>query len=315
MRPMKILKPAKLKKGDLIGLISPASPIDDPAKIDKGVLYLESLGYRVLVGDSVKKNLGYLAGTDEERVSDIHAMFLNRQVKAIFCVRGGYGTPRLLRSLDYTMISRNPKILVGFSDITALQLAIWQKCRVISFHGPMVGVDMASGMDPFTEEMLWQVLTSDKKPKQVTFDRNESTVLSPGSSEGRLLGGNLSLLITLLGTPYLPDLRNSILLVEEIGEEPYRVDRMLTHLLNAGALKRVKAMVAGKFTDCVPKNSATSSRSVDEILRELAGVLRVPFLSNLPFGHFPKKLTLPIGLRVKVNATSLRLQFLEAAVV
>jgi len=173
---------------------------------------------------------------------------------------------------------------------------------------------MVSGMDPFTEEMLWQILTSGKKPRQVTFDRNEARVLSRGSSQGRLLGGNLSLLITLLGTPYLPPLRNSILFVEEIGEEPYRVDRMLTHLRNAGALKRLKAMLAGKFTDCVPKNSTTSSRDVDEILHELAAVLRVPFLSNLPFGHFPKKLTLPIGLRVRVNATSRRLQFLEAAV-
>jgi len=311
---MNTLKPTSLQRNDVVGLISPASPVVDVSKIERGIRYLESLGYRVAVGSHLNKTMGYLAGSDEERVKDIHAMFADRQVKAIVCLRGGYGTPRLLRTLDYKLIARNPKILVGFSDITALQLAIWAKCRLITFHGPMLGVEMAGGMDSYTEEHFWRLLTSRRKPPGISFDAGETGTLHRGVADGRLLGGNLSLLVTLPGTEFLPDFRNAILFFEEVKEEPYRIDRMLIHLRNAGILAKVRGLLSGQFPDCIPGDPGVPSRTIDELLRELAGTSRVPFLANLPFGHLPRKITLPVGLRARLRAGARRLEFLEPPV-
>ena len=160
---MEPLKPPRLKAGDLIGIISPASRIMDPTRIEKGIAYLERLGYRTIQGEHILKTYGYLAGTDEERVADLHVMFANPEVKAIMCIRGGYGTPRLLSLVDYRLIARNPKIFVGYSDITSLQLALWKKCGLVTFQGPMVGVDLPEQLDGYTEELFWRLLTSPKK--------------------------------------------------------------------------------------------------------------------------------------------------------
>ena len=311
---MNTLKPAALQKNDVVGVISPASPVADSSKIERGIRYLESLGYRVAVGKHLNRTMGYLAGSDKERVADIHAMFKDGKVKAIICLRGGYGTPRLLQTLDYKLIARNPKILVGFSDITALQLAIWTKCRLITFHGPMLGVEMAGGMDPYTEEHFWRMLTTRRKPLAVSFDDMEPKILRRGTAEGRLLGGNLSLLVTLVGTGFLPDLRNAILFFEEVNEEPYRVDRMLVQLRNAGILSRVRGLMAGQFPGCVPADPSVPSRGIEELLSELAGSTRVPFLAQLSFGHLSKKLTLPVGLRACLRAGARRMEFLEPPV-
>ncbi len=311
---MKTRKPARLKKGDVVGVVSPASPIADVSKIERGVRYVESLGYRTLVGEHVTKVAGYLAGADDERVDALPAMCANRHVKAILCVRGGYGTPRLLPLLDYKLIARNPKILAGFSDITALQMALWKMCRLITFHGPMLGVDMVGGMDPFTEEIFWRLVTSRRKPEKIQFNDDLGKTLYKGKSVGRLLGGNLSLLVSLLGTRFLPDFRDAVLFIEDVGEEPYRIDRMTTQLNNSRLLDRISALLGGTFADCVPKDPKTPSRTSDEILSELASVLKIPFLSNIPFGHVQRKLTLPIGVRARVDADKRSIEFLEAAV-
>ena len=310
-----ILKPGRLKKGDLIGIVTPASPVADASRIDKGVQYLERVGYRVTVGAHVGRVHGYLAGTDEERLADLHAMFTDRRVKAIIAVRGGYGTPRLLSRLNYRLISQNPKILVGFSDMTALQLAIWRKCRLITFHGPMAGVEMANTIDPFTEDLFWRAITSSKKLGPISFPpESKPECLSPGQATGRLLGGNLSLVVSLLGTRYFPDATGSVLFLEEIGEEPYRIDRMMTQLRNAGVISQCSAILTGQFTDCVPKDQTKPSQTVDELLRETARLAARPFISNLTFGHGPQKMTLPIGLRVRVDAGTRSITYLEAAV-
>jgi muramoyltetrapeptide carboxypeptidase len=311
---MTILKPPRLNKGDLIGIVSPASPINDPTNIDRGVRYLESLGYRTLVGAHARNVLGYLAGSDEERLSDLHTMFADKKVKAIFCVRGGYGTPRLLRLLNYRLIARNPKILLGFSDITAIQLALWKRCRLVTFHGPMLGVDMAGTIDPFSEETLWRMLTSAKKGPALEFRADEGLTYREGKAVGCLLGGNLSLVVNLIGTKELPVFMNAVLFLEEIGEEPYRIDRMLTQMRNTGVLKGIKGVLGGRFIDCVPKDPKIPSRTTEEILQELAELLRVPFLAGLPFGHTTRKLTLPVGIRVKVDVSKRRIEFLESAV-
>jgi muramoyltetrapeptide carboxypeptidase len=312
---MKPLIPARLKKGDLIGVISPASPVSDPSKIQRGVAYLERNGYRVLEGESVGKTCGYLAGTDAERAKDINKMFSDKRVKAIVCIRGGYGTPRLLPLLNYKLLSRNPKILVGFSDITALQLAIWKKCHLMTFHGPMLGVDFADQIDPYTEELFWRMVTSTKKIGKVPVpDEAGHTVLYRGSSSGRLLGGNLSLIASLMGTSFQPDFAGALLFIEDIGEEPYRIDRMMTQLRHASVLSKVRGILAGQFTDCMPKDPSEPSFSVEQILSEFAAFASKPFLSNLPFGHTAKKLTLPIGLRVKVDTDKRSIEYLEPAV-
>jgi muramoyltetrapeptide carboxypeptidase len=309
------LKPPKLNKRDLIGIIAPASPVADPSRIDQGVSYLERLGYNVVVGANVQKKHGYLAGTDEERAADLHAMFRDRRVKAIICARGGYGTPRLLRLLDFRLIKRNPKIFVGFSDITALQLAFWEKCGLVTFHAPMLATDMAQPMDPFTEEMFWLLLTSNRKVGAVAFpEPMETKILRPGSFVGHLLGGNLSILVSLLGTPYHPSLDNAALFLEEVGEEPYRVDRMLMQLQNASALKKCRGVMIGQCTDCAPRDPSRPSLTLDEVLKEFALAFKKPAISNVPFGHVEQKMTLPLGVKVRVNVERRAMELLEAAV-
>lgn len=311
MRPV---KPPRLRKKDVIGIVSPASPISDVSKIERGVRYLESLGYRVVVGKHATNVRGYLAGTDDERVSDLHAMFNDKAVRAIICVRGGYGTPRLLPLLNYKMIARAPKILVGFSDITALHLALYKRTGLITFHGPMLGVDMAGRMERFTEEMFWRVLTSARKFGPLPVFQEALRSLWKGSAKGTLLGGNLSLLVSMMGTPYLPGFAGSVAFLEEVNEEPYRVDRMLQHLRNASVLTRTRAVLAGQFRDCVPKEPGTPSLTVDELLEETARDLRKPFLANLPFGHEKRKLTLPIGIMCRVDSVSKSVELMEGAV-
>lgn len=189
---MQALKPRRLRHGDLIGLVTPASPIADASRLERGVHYLESLGYRVLPAANVNKMRGYLAGTDEERAADLHALFKHKEVRAIFCIRGGYGTPRLLSLLNYRLIARNPKIFVGYSDVTALQLAFWRRCRLVSFHGPMVGVDFGEEINPFAEEWFWKLVTTSGALGRLPIDGQTAMTLRPGKRRGRLLGGNLS---------------------------------------------------------------------------------------------------------------------------
>jgi muramoyltetrapeptide carboxypeptidase len=311
---MDTLKPQRLQRGDLIGLVSPASRIADTTKIDQAVRYLEGLGYRAVIGANATKINTYLAGTDEERAADLNAMFENPRVKAIFCIRGGYGTPRLLPLIRYRMVARNPKILVGYSDITALQLAIWRKTGLVTFHGPMAGVDMADPMDSFTEELFWRLLTSTKRMGRVVIPDEQPHTLVPGRGTGRLLGGNLALIASIVGTNYQPDFSKAILYIEDIGEDPYRVDRMLTQLRGSGILPKAHAVLLGQFTDCVPRDSSSPSFTVDEVLQEYTYRSGVPSLSGLPFGHNRRKMTIPVGIRARVNATQRSVEYLEGAV-
>ncbi len=240
---MKAIKPKKLQKGDLIGIISPASSVDDPGKLEKSVSYLEKLGYKVKIGGNVGKVNGYLAGTDKERVDDLHSMFSDKNVKAVFCLRGGYGAARLLDKIDYKIIKNHPKIFVGYSDISAIQLAIFYKAGLITFAGPMPGVDFYDEVSPFTEEMFWKLLTSPKKFGRFNNPDNENILsLNSGSASGRVVGGNLSVISGLIGTEYLPDLKDKILLIEEIGEMPYRIDRMLNQFRLSKMLMELKEL-------------------------------------------------------------------------
>lgn len=312
---MKTLKPPRLRSGDVIGIVSPASTPSTPEKIDKGVRYLEGLGYRTKVGRHAMAQHGYLAGSDAQRAEDLNDMLRDVSVKAVFAVRGGYGTPRLLHLVDYAAVRRNPKIVVGYSDITALQLALYKKCGLVTFSGPMVGVEMWDSIDPFTEENFWRLLTSRTKAGNLRNPDDERfETRNGGKARGVLLGGNFSLLMSLVGTPYLPTLRKSLLVLEDVDESPHRVDRMITQLFLAGILNQLGGLILGKFTDCVPSDPSKPHLTVEEVLEETLGRVTCPVLANLHYGHIPRKLTLPFGVQASIDSRAGRFTLLEGAV-
>lgn len=295
--------PKALPKGGTIGLIAPASPQRDEARLERGVRYLERCGYRVVPGANLhRRHAGYLAGTDDERLADLHAMFANPAIDAIMCARGGYGTPRLLASVRWSVIRRHPKIFVGFSDTTALQLAIWRRCGLVTFSGALPSVDMADGFDPRSEEQFWRILTS-RRPMGVLPASPAAIPVRYGSAGGPLLGGNLSLMSTLLGTPWSPSYKGALVVTEDVGEEPYRVDRLLTHLRLAGVWKHAAGVAFGAFTPSPLRTSTTPDRPMEEVLAEQAPFVEGPVLRGLPYGHETYKYTLPIGLPASMQVT------------
>ncbi len=314
---MKVVKPKKLVKGDVIGIISPASLPKDLTRIEKGVNYLEKIGYRVEVGKNVGKAHGYLAGTDEERLEDLHSMFKNKDVKAIINVRGGYGSGRLLDKINFGLIKRNPKIFVGYSDITALQMAFLKKTGLVTFAGPMLAVDFwKDEVDTFTEEYFWKMVTSTKKIGKLQNPDNENFyTLTKGRGEGKLIGGNLSLINSLLGTPYQPEFKNSVLLLEEIGEEPYSVDRMFYQLKYAtNGFKDIKGIIIGRFVDCYIKDKEDPSLTLNDVISDYFGGLKIPVIYNVKHGHIEQNLTIPWGLKIKMNASRNFIEIGESAV-
>jgi muramoyltetrapeptide carboxypeptidase len=310
-----VLKPPRLQPGNLIGLVSPASAPSSPTMIEKGVRYLEQRGYAVKVGNNAAKVNGYLAGTDDQRAADFNDMIRDRSVKAIFAVRGGYGTPRILPLLDYKALKRHPKIIVGYSDITALQLAMYRKIALVTFSGPMAGVEMSDGIDPYTEERFWRVVTSKAKVGVLNNPIDEPLkVLHSGRGMGRMLGGNLATAISLLKTPYAPILDKSILVLEDVDEAPHRVDRMLAQLSNARVLGKISGLIFGKFIGCVPSDASKPFIPIDQVLENAAQRLGCPVISNLQYGHLPKKLTIPFGLKTRIDTKKGEIEVLESAV-
>jgi muramoyltetrapeptide carboxypeptidase len=312
---MRVVKPKKLEKGDMIGIISPASSPDDLSKIERGAAYLEKLGYHVLIGKNTGKYHGYLAGTDIERADDLISMFKNKSVKAIFCTRGGYGTPRLLDKIDYNAIKNNPKIFAGYSDITALQMAIFKKTGLVTFAGPMVASDMSGEIDSYAEESFWQILTNNKETRKIVQpDGNKISGLTKGTAKGRIIGGNLAILTSIAGTSYFPDLKEKILFLEEVCEAPYRVDRMLNQLRLLKVFKSVKGVILGAFTECSESNTNKRTLTLGEVMQDYLSGLKIPVVYNFPHGHIKSKITIPYGINVSVNASRSTVEYLESAV-
>ncbi len=306
-------KPTGLRPGDTIGIVAPGSPMS-PERLEKGSEYLESRGYRVVLGKHVRDQRGYLAGDDVDRVFDLEQMFRDPDISAIFCARGGYGTQRLLDLIDYEIVAVNPKIFVGYSDITALQLAFWGKAGLVSYSGPMPAVEMGLGIDPFTEKIFWQMLEGSGLTGPLPLpEGHELQVLKPGKARGPLVGGCLSLVATLLGTPYAPDFTGAVLFLEDIGEEPYRLDRYLAQLRLAGVFDRVDGVVLGQFLDAEPKGDSPSL-TVEEVLRDYFDRLHVPVVANFPYGHGAVKVTMPVGVQVELDTEAGELHLLEPTV-
>ncbi len=316
-----LIKPPRLELGDTVAIIAPASPPPDPANVDRAVEALRKLGFKALLGRHTRKRWGFLAGSDRERAADLMGMFANPKVRAIICLRGGYGTARLLPLLDYSVIRAHPKVIVGYSDITTLHCALLNYVRLVSFHGPMLNSDLINPHLPeFTLQSFLRVLTRPTPAGSICCGYHGGTVkvLRPGMAQGRLIGGNLSILCASLGTPAQPVFRNAILFFEEVDEVPYRIDRMLTQLLNAGLLQQVRGIAIGINHNCSdPKATHAKEyrQTVEDVFRERLGPLQVPIVSGLPFGHVPANATLPIGTRVTLDANRGDLLLTEAAVV
>ncbi len=312
---MEIIRPPRLKKGDLISIVSPASSPSDTSKINAGVRYFESVGYRVTVSPNAFNVHGYLAGTDEERAADINNAFRDKNVKAVICSRGGYGSPRILDRVDYAAIRRNPKIFVGYSDITALHLAILKKTGLVTFSGPMVAMEFGNNIDPYSEDFFFEMVTRDKPGGKLKMHKDYRPSFVGGKpASGRILGGNISLITSLLGTRYIPNFDGSLLLFEEVSEEPYSIDRMLTQLRLAGILGKASGFLLGQFTNCAPGEPEKPHRTLEEIIRDDLFSIGKPAVSNLAYGHVPVKMTLPIGVLATIDPTKRGFSIDEAAV-
>ena len=276
--------------------MAPAGPIDPP-QITPGISALNSLGLAVNLGEHVYETKDYLAGEDKERLYDLNRAIQDTNIHAIICARGGYGSMRLLSSVDYEAFSRSPKIFVGFSDITALLHALYHKCSVVTFHGPMV--KNFRGQDDENLKNLLAILTGAAKWK---MDLSRARVLRAGIAEGVILGGNLSILASLAGTTYLPDLRGAILFIEDTEEPLYRIDRMLVSLKLRGFLDEVRAIVAGEFHSC------GNPADIDAVLLELTEGLDMPLVSGAPFGHGEENFPFPIGMPAVLDTKELIVQ-------
>ncbi|HVT42876.1 MAG TPA: LD-carboxypeptidase [Thermoanaerobaculia bacterium] len=300
-----VIKPKRLIEGDLVGLVLPASRAFEAEEIHLARRQLEAIGFRVRIGEHAFDRHGYFAGTDRHRAADINAMFAAADLAGVFCYTGGWGSPRVLPHLDYDLIRRNPKVLIGFSDITALLNAVQMRTGLVTFHGPVA----ASNVTPYTLENMKRVIMSDqpvgilenpaKLDDELVNRRYYVTTIRGGRARGRIVGGNLTLIAALMGTPYEIDTEGALLFLEDVHEEPYRVDRMLTQLALGGKLDRVAGVVFGRCSDC-PVRGVTFS--IEEILRDRFEPLGVPTVYGFAFGHIEQKLTLPIGLGAMLDA-------------
>lgn len=309
LSPNTIIKPPRLQVGDTVGLIAPAG-IVEPKDIEVVQEYLTELGLKVKLGAHILDRYGYLAGKDADRALDINTMFSDRSVKAIIAMRGGWGCNRILPLLDYPLIRSHPKILMGYSDITSLLLAINARSRIITFHGPVA----ISTWSPFVLDYLQRILFNREAATMENIKSGEVRVeaIAPGKAKGKLVGGNLSVLSAMVGSPYLPSWYQSILFVEDTNEDVYRVDRMLTQLKNTGILNQIAGFIFGQCTDCSLGDEP--SFTLMQVLQDHILPLGIPAWYGSMIGHLKDKFILPIGLEVEIDAEAGTIKLLEAAV-
>jgi muramoyltetrapeptide carboxypeptidase len=313
------VKPKRLRPGMSVGLVTPASNVPEDQELHAAMDLVRSLGFSAEPAVNLFSRTQYLAGTDQQRADDLNAMFADTDIDAIFCVRGGYGSGRLLRYLDYDMIAANPKVIMGYSDITSILNAIYLRTGLVTFHGPIAGGNFSN----YTYEQYKKVLIEpaqiarigeppefETRPGVVDWKNRLTTIVS-GVAEGHLVGGNLSLMVTLLGTPFEPQFEGAILFLEDVDEPPYSVDRMLTHLWMAGKLEQVAGIVLGKFTD---DGYDSNTFSMEEVLRDRLEPLGIPTLRGAMIGHIEDKTVVPLGVQARLDADAGALTLLESAV-
>jgi muramoyltetrapeptide carboxypeptidase len=314
------IKPKRLAAGQTIGLVIPSSANWDPTDIDVIVDTVTALGLKPKLGKHVNDRYGYMAGRDEDRAADLNAMFKDPEVDAIHCIRGGWGAARLLPLLDFDAIAKNPKILVGYSDITALHLAIQARTGLITFHGPNGASSWNEVNRGWMQKVLWQGEAARfANPTQATGfltpQKNRTRTVTPGKARGRLIGGNLTVFTALIGSRYIPDVTGAILFLEDINEEPYRIDRMFTQLRLAGILDAAAGLVWGACSKCEPGERTFGSLTIPDILNDHVKPLGVPAYSGAMFGHISEQFTLPHGGEVELDADAGVLTMLQPAVI
>ncbi|GAU76238.1 LD-carboxypeptidase [Fusibacter sp. 3D3] len=314
------VKPKRLKKGDTIAIISPSSGIWRRSELLQSVEALEKLGYKVKLGEHVLKNRLYLAGTDEERASDFIWAFEDSTVDAIFASQGGYGAARLLRYINFDVVSRNPKIFLGYSDVTALHLAIQKETDLVTFNGPSALSFGTEYMTPYRFEHLMKALLGDEPIGHVKMSDPLKYLIkmNPGVVEGEITGGNLSLICSLLGTPWEIDTKDKILFLEDLEMEPWQMDHLLIHLLNAGKLSDASAIVVGECKNCEPYRhnpGFPNQCSLEDVLFDILEPLKKPVLYRLPLGHTKDLATIPLGVRGRVDSEKGIFEVMEKGVV
>ena len=297
MKPFRTPKP--LEAGAHVALVAPAGPLQKSEELPRAQANARTLGWEPIVGDHATERTGYLAGHDRDRLNDINRAIRDPKIDAIWILRGGYGMMRILPGIDYDALSRTPKAIIGYSDVTAFHSAVQRKCKLITYHGPTAREVLTDfSRDSFQRAVISQTDSCGAAPN--------AREINAGAAEGRLVGGNLSLLSSLCGTPYMPDLTDGILILEDVNEPVYRIDRMLQQLKLAGVLNGCKAIVFGDCTNC-PEDAGgaeAGARQFDEVLGELAHSLGVPCLAGIPVGHIAEQWTIPLGAMAELDTAT-----------
>lgn len=298
----------KLKKGDTIGIIAPSSPIT-MEEAESCKKFVENMGYKVKMGKSVYLSLhGYSAGSGEERAEDINNMFQDKEVKAIWCARGGDTSSHVMDKIDYDIIARNPKIFVGYSDVTNLHVNFNQKCNLITFHGPMVKSNMLYNFDDFTKESFEKAINMEGEFILENPPEEDFQIMVEGSAEGVIVGGNLALLTSMIGTPYEVDTKGKILFIEDIGETVARLDRMMYQLKYSKKLQEARGIIFGDFADCI--NKKEGDYTVIEMLKDVLKDYKKPVMYNVKSGHCCPMSTIPLGAKCIMDTKSKIIKFL-----
>lgn len=308
-----MIKPKVLRFGDTVGIIAPASPTTD-GNIKKVEKKLTDMGFKVKMGKSVYERYGYLSGNDAVRAEDINSMFKDKEIDGIICIRGGYGTPRILDLIDYEIIKENPKVFVGYSDITALHIAFNQIAGLVTFHGPMAASDMVRNFSDFSKDHLLKAIMDDEPLGGISNPEGEEIItINGGIGEGEIIGGNLSLIVDTIGTPYEIDVKGKILFIEEVGEEPYNIDRMFNQLRLSGKLSEAEAIILGDFNKCDPEKP-DESLTLEQVINDHIKPLGKPTIYNLQAGHCQPMVTIPFGVRARLDADNKELTILENSI-
>ena len=316
-----LIPPKALKAGDTVGLITPATFVPDPDRLATAERTIKYFGLRMRMGKYAGKRMGDYRISIQERLDDLHAMFRDKDVDAIFAIRGGYGSMHILDRIDYDLIHRNPKIFLGYSDITAMHLAINKQAKLVTFHGPITLSRFTDYTQKYFRKALFETQPIGKvsnPPESNELRPSHSLrVIRPGTATGRLIAGNLTLISNTMGTPYEIETRGKILFLEDVDEEPYSIDRMLTHLRLAGKFDGVAGVIFGECQDCRPKDYKPSTSipyGLGEVLDNILGDLKVPVLAGLTIGHTDDQLTLPLGVSATLDATNKTLDIQQSGV-
>lgn len=304
----KTILPHALRRGDFVGLVSPSAATNDEILFQFAQETLEALGLKVLRGKHLTDRYGHLAGRDEDRAGDLNAMFANEEIKAIICIRGGSGAARILPLLDYKTIRKNPKPILGYSDITAIHNAIYAQTGLITFHGPngtgsWNSFNVHQFEQMFYDQKLVKFENEQEKGDDLIVKKNRIQTITPGTAEGIIVGGNLTVLTGIAGSPYLPDFKDKILFLEDVGEDPYRVDRMMSTLMLMGVFDEIKGFIFGQCSECEP-SGGYGSLTLWQILEDYIKPLNIPAYRGAMIGHVSKQFIVPIGASIKMDAVN-----------